>query len=428
MPDVAQRGLPERETRIAAPSPRVDIDSDNPARGARVIRCVVALMLYQGFTMAILGTGASWIAQSFGLDQSGIAPSFAWISLSAFGALALSRMADRVGRRRVVLWAMAGTPLSALGAALAPRLEWLVVASIWMYAFLGAAIAGGIVMLAEELAIQDRARGQSYAALAGALGAGVCIIVMPLTARSIHSWRLLFFGSAIFGLLLWPLMLRLMPESQRWERAARAGTPARTSFYAIFNSAYRRRAVVVLLSSLFGASAATATDSWSYFHAVSVVHLSPTVTSMLIVISGGIGLAGFGCGSWSSERFGRVRTVSMAWPFAAIGALWYYWGPPAHFLWPALWLGAGFAWRSVMVNALMVAANSAVTELLPTSLRSTIIGWVALTNALGALIAHSSVALLARPLGGLSDVVGYLALFGLPGALPWALSSTRRGA
>jgi len=130
-------------------------------------------MLYQGFTMAILGTGASWIAQSFGLDQSGIARSFAWISLSAFGALALSRMADRVGRRRVVLWAMAGTPLSALGAALAPRLEWLVVASICMYAFLGAAIAGGIVMLAEELAIQDRARGQSYAALAGALG-GEC--------------------------------------------------------------------------------------------------------------------------------------------------------------------------------------------------------------------------------------------------------------
>ena len=70
MPDVAQRGLPERETRIAAPSPRVDIDSDNPARGARVIRCVVALMLYQGFTMAILGTGASWIAQSFGLGNA----------------------------------------------------------------------------------------------------------------------------------------------------------------------------------------------------------------------------------------------------------------------------------------------------------------------------------------------------------------------
>jgi MFS family permease len=92
-----------------------------------------------------------------------------------------------------------------------------------------------------------------------------------------------------------------------------------------------------------------------------------------------------------------------------------------HFAWPALWLGAGFAWRSVMANGQMVAGNSAVTELFPTALRGTIIGWVAITYSLGALIAHSAVALLAGPLGGLSVVVGYLAVFGLPGALLYAI-------
>src|ERR1700739_4543689 len=143
--------------------------ADAAARSRRVIRCVVALMLYQGFTIAILGTGAPWIARSFGLDQSGIARTFAWVSLSAFGALVLSRMVDRVGRRRVVLWSMLGTPLSALGAALAPHVGWLIVSSIFMCAFLGATIASGIVMLAEELAVDYRAKGQSYAALAGSL-------------------------------------------------------------------------------------------------------------------------------------------------------------------------------------------------------------------------------------------------------------------
>jgi hypothetical protein len=65
--------------------------ADAAARSRRVIRCVVALMFYQGFTIAILGTGAPWIAKSFSLDQSGIARTFAWVSLSAFGALALGR-------------------------------------------------------------------------------------------------------------------------------------------------------------------------------------------------------------------------------------------------------------------------------------------------------------------------------------------------
>jgi MFS family permease len=105
------------------------------------MQCVGALMLYQGFTIAILGTGAPWIARSFSLDQSGIARTFAWVSLSAFGALALARMADRVGRWRVVLWSMIGTPLSALGAALSPQVEWLIVSSIFMFAYLGATIA-----------------------------------------------------------------------------------------------------------------------------------------------------------------------------------------------------------------------------------------------------------------------------------------------
>ncbi len=416
MADIAQTKRHREQT----PAPPPLADAAAAARRRRVIGCVVVLMLYQGFNIAILGTAASWIAESFGLGQSGIASTFAWVSLSALGALGLARMADRVGRRRVVLWSMLGTPLSALGAALAPRVGWLIVCSIFMFAFLGATIAIGVVMMAEELAVKDRAKGQSYAALAGAMGAGLCILAMPILARTVYSWRLLF-GISALGLVLWPAMARLIPESRRWERAAAAGVPAKTSFYAVFQPAYRSRSVVLLLCSLLGAIAATGSDSWTYFHAVTVVHLSPAATSTLILAGGGIGLLGFGCGAWACEYFGRVRTVAVMWPLAAMGVLGYYWGPPAHFTQPALWLGAAFAWRSLMGNGVMVAANSAATELFPTALRGTIIGWFAITNSLGALISHTTVALLAGPLGGLSVVVGYLALAGLPGALLFAV-------
>lgn len=414
--------IAEAEPSLAAESEQGPAGEDPEARKRirRVIRCVVALMYYQGFTISILGTGSPWIAKSFGLDQSGIARTFAWVALSAFGALLLSRMADRVGRRRVVLWSMAGMPLSALGAALSTRVVWLIVSASFMFAFLGATISSAVVMLAEELPVDERAKGQSYAALAGSLGGGFCILIMPALARTALTWRGLFLISAL-GIALLPTMARMMPESRRWQRAAAAGAPAGTSFYAIFRAPWRRRAVVLLVCSFLGAISSTGADAWTYFHAVTVVHLSPAATSMLILSGGGIGLLGFSLGARTSERFGRVPTVAILGPLGAMGVLWYYWGPPAHFALPALWLGAGFAWRSTMVNGLIVGANSAVTELLPTSLRGTILGWITITMSLGSLISHTTVALLAGPLGGLSVVVGYLALLGLPSAALFAM-------
>ena len=89
-----------------------------------------------------------------------------------------------------------------------------------MFAFLGATIAIGVVMMAEELAVKDRAKGQSYAALAGAMGAGLCILAMPILARTVYSWRLLF-GISALGLVLWPAMARLIPESRPTVRSTR---------------------------------------------------------------------------------------------------------------------------------------------------------------------------------------------------------------
>jgi MFS family permease len=86
-----------------------------------MVIAVVVMLFYQGFTMSINGVGAPWIAESFGLGESGIAQLYAWISISALGALILSRLADRAGRRRVLLWCMTATPLCALGTALSKR-------------------------------------------------------------------------------------------------------------------------------------------------------------------------------------------------------------------------------------------------------------------------------------------------------------------
>src|SRR5262249_54426415 len=109
----------------------------------------MAMLFYQGYAGAIAPVAAPWIARSFGLDESQIARVFAWLALAAFGALALSRMVDRVGRRRVLLWCAVAMPMCALGAAAATRLATFIAFVIALNAFGGASLAAAIVIIAE---------------------------------------------------------------------------------------------------------------------------------------------------------------------------------------------------------------------------------------------------------------------------------------
>jgi hypothetical protein len=219
------------------------------------------------------------------------------------------------------------------------------------------------------------------------------------------------------GLLGVPRIARALPESQRWERAAASGATRRSTFYDVFGARYRRRAVPILVCFLLSTTAGNAATSWGYFHAVSVVGLSAGAASIMMLVGGGLSMLGFVSGAWGAERFGRVPTVVGFGFMIAGGTLFFYWGPPAGFAHPGLWLGAGFCWLMAAVNGSMVGGNSAATELFPTALRGTMIGWFALTGAVASVTAQATIALLAEPLGGLSVVVGYLGLLTIPSAI-----------
>src|SRR5208282_5294790 len=214
---------------VAGASPGLD-DQDAAVRNQRLARSIAGALAFEGFTMSINGIGSPWIAKSFHLGESGIAGLFAWISLSAIGALGLSRMIDRLGRRRMVLACIAGTAVSALAAALATNMAAFTVCEIALYAFIGATVSGCIVILAEELPIEERARGQSWGGLGMGLGGGLCLLAMPLVA-SHHSWRWMLVLASAMGIVSLLRTARVMPESGRWQRAAASGTTSASNFY-----------------------------------------------------------------------------------------------------------------------------------------------------------------------------------------------------
>ena len=411
MSDPAPTTDPPREDQLAA---------DSAARERVTVLALVAMLFYQGFAIAIVSVAAPWIGTSFHLDGSGIARLFAWISLSALGALALSRMIDRHGRRVMILWCMAAIPVCSIGAAVSTSLLWFAIFQIGLYAVVGAAGSGCVVMLSEELPIARRARGQSFGGLSASVGAGLCVFLMPIFDAYGVSWRWMFVISAA-GIAMLPAMARLLPESERWELSDASGITTRTRFYDVFQPLYRKRSITMIVCGLAVAISTTAANAFGYYHAVSVVGMSSAATSTMTIVAGGLGLLGFPLGAWSAERFGRVPTAVAFGIAITAGHLWYFWGPPTHLTWPLMWLSTGFFWFNVCDNGGTVAINAAATELFPTPLRGTMIGWFALVGAIGAVISNAAVAVLANKMGGLSIVVGALSIVGIPAAILFGL-------
>ena len=382
------------------------------------VRAILALLNYQGYAFTILGVGAPFIAKSFALDQTEIARMYAWISLNAFGALFLARMADRVGRRRILIVSLIITPVCSALAALSYNINWFIFFEILAYAAVGATFASSFVMLAEALPIADRAKGQGYALFAISCGGGLCVILAPILAHFGWSWRWLLAVPAV-GIVLLPVIIRAIPESERWQRAAASGVTRSSHFYDVFSPTWRRRTIPLFAAVLMGEFSGAGIAAWPFYHATTEVGLSSAMTSMVMLVGGTLGIIGLVIGAWASERYGRVKSIVVLGLATMLGSLAYYWGPPTHFRSPMLWLIVGQTWLSAAGRGSVVASNSAATELFPTALRGTIMGWIGLCVAIAAVAAQITISALAKPLGGLSNVVGWLSLLLIPTAVIW---------
>lgn len=406
-------------TRIGDQDTRADAENAHDAQrssgAVTIIAAIVILLVYQGYSLSVVGVASPWIAKSFALDQAELAELFAWMSLSAFGALILARLADRVGRRRIILTSLVLAPLCALGAALARHPAPFALFEILISALLGGSVSSAIVLLAEELPVKERARGQAFAACASAVGGVLGYSVIPFLLQWEYSWRWLL-APCIAGIGLVFPVARMLPVDSRWARLASTNSVSGSRFYDIFHPLYRRRAITLLVCAALDTIAGSAVNGWLYFDAVSIIGLSPQKASSVIVAGMGLGMLGFPVGAWASDRFGRVPTVMYVGGAAWFGAFAFYWGPPNGVTWPLAWLVAAYCWFKIASGVMTVGANSAATELFPAGLRTTMIGWQGITAAAFSMLAQVMIAALIGPLGGLANVIRYLALLGIPSA------------
>jgi MFS family permease len=370
---------------------------------------------YGGLTLPLLAVQSPWIAPRFGLDARTVARLYALMSLSAILTFAIGRLADRVGRKRLVIACLVFASTMALCEALSGSVVSFAICELLRFSTVGA-LANAAVTLFAEAAPNSSARvgALGKAGMAAAAGGASLLVLTPLLVSLGHSFRAAFLVAA-GGVLFVPPVARWVPESEHWKRAQQAGSIARSSLFGVFRGPWARRAMAVLGAALLSGVEGAAVGGWSYYYGVTIAGMSPRSMSTWSLVATAAGFVGFRVGTLAAERFGRVRTAVAFGLVHQAAALWIYLGPPDRLMSVSLSIGLGLCLSGLGASASGIAKSTASIELFPTSLRVTILGLIALAGAIATGGSNLLVSVLIGPLGSVRRAIAFLSLSGVAG-------------
>ena len=322
-----------------------------------------------------MAAGSS-IADKVGLSGTSIGVGLAIIRLASLGSLPLIGIADRFGRRRVILIVtIVGLGLTVVAAA-SPGYWWFVVMFAFGRPLLSATNGLAEVMGAEETSAADRSAAVALIAAGYGVGAGLSAIVHSLAAGALG-----FRG--IFALAIVPLvgvyMLRNRVEEPRRFTVAEAATERPTPVLGAVGRRYRGR-VFVLAAIGFAISIITGpANSFAFLYAEDVLHLKGWVTATMVVVAGASGFLGLMTGRWLADRVGRRLTGTVALVAMACTGTLAYTGSNSAYV-------AGYVFGVLSGGLLAPAVGAMLAELFPTSVRASVTGWWVTAGVLGAVV------------------------------------------
>jgi MFS family permease len=343
-----------------------------------------------------------------GMPLTTVGLALAAVRLASLGGLPVAALADRWGRRRVLLTAAtAGFALSAASSA-APGFWWYVALVALARPFLSSINAVAAVVAAEEVRSADRSAAVAVIAAAYGLGSGMVAVGRGLLPGD-PGFRPVA-AAAVVPLLLLPLLARTIREP-----AIAAGRTRARGLPGAVPRALRGR--VAVLALLVGALAVATGPAFTYLfvYGERVLAAPPLHVATLVLAAGPVGLLGLGLGRWAADRFGRRRAAAASMVGVGGALMVAYAGS-----FPAL--AVGYLLSIMLASAFTPAQGSLAAELVPTAVRATLAGWMTLASVLGAVVGLTTFGVLAdltgdvtaapRLLGALTALgaIGFVAL------------------
>jgi AAHS family 3-hydroxyphenylpropionic acid transporter len=295
---------------------------------ATIICCVLAVFC-EGIDLQAAGVAAGGIIPEFkpSPDQLGTFFSASTFGLF-FGALLGGRLADSIGRKRVVVTAIAVFGLSSL---LTP-LAWDMQALYWARLLTGLGLGGALpnlIALVTECSPAHRRSANVTLTYSGAPFGGAVASLISMWIEPSH-WRWIFIAGGVAPLIIAPIMLAKLAESPAFERMLDAANlsdraadrsaamPRPGSFLAIFAGGRTIATLLLWVSFFLGLLMLYLLLSWLPTLLVGNGMSKPQAAAAQIAFNVGGGLAALLMGQGLE---GRLRRAAVVATFLALPAL-----------------------------------------------------------------------------------------------------------
>jgi len=350
----------------------------------RLLGFLTFAMFFENYDLSLLGNALPQIGASFGLSKAQLGDFTSATRFGAVPAFFLVALADRLGRRRVLLACVIGMSLGSALTSSSQTAMQFVLCQVLTRTFIVTAAVVTFVVITEEFPAENRGWGIGMLGGVSAIGFGMGALTYGFVNQIPYGWRALYLVG-IVPLLLFPALRKGIAETRRF-REHSAGLLAAAHWRAAVSGAFapiielyrlhpRRALTLGLLGSLSAAGTGVAFQFISEFLQTER-GWTPGAFAGLSVFFGAFGIIGNPVAGRLGDRIGRRAIAAVVLGLFPICALGFYSGPA--------WLVA-LPWTAMVFlsMACTVTIRAIATELFPTALRGTGGGSLALLETIG---------------------------------------------
>lgn len=287
-------------------------------RQKKVLVLLALASIPAAFTNTVFTQTVAYASDEFHISAQGQGLAAAIVRWGVIIALPCAALADRIGRRRMIVITLWVAPLITSLGALSPNFTFLVVTQA-IGRPLGLALNIFIIVFAtEEMSNDSRAFALSVIAVAAGFGAGTAVSAIPLAGISLTSWRYIY-AIGLVWIFIAAVITRRLPETRRFESLhERSLSSTDSDDPAVHSHIVPQRLMlqiaVAILVNVFIAAASV----FQIRYLKDVRGYSATIVALFTVATTGPASIGLLIGGRIADRSGRKTLAAITIPIGAI--------------------------------------------------------------------------------------------------------------